>query len=365
MTLLADLTTLRVGGPARDLVEPSSDDEMIEAVRVADSAGTPVLILGGGSNVLIGDQGFDGLVIRDARRDVDAHVSLENHGACGGLSITAAAGVPWDALVERAVKSKWSGFEALSGIPGSTGATPVQNVGAYGADVSEIVSEVRTWDRATGSVRTLPLMGIGFSYRNSLLKRSMHGGADDGAVWAPSPRYVVLSVTFHTRMASLSAPVRYAQLAGALGVEQGARVPITDVRDTVMALRHSKGMVLDDADHDTWSAGSFFTNPIVDASAAAALPEDAPRFPPGPGSAEGAVKTSAAWLIEHAGFGKGFAVSADARASLSTKHTLALTNRGDARAEDVLALARAVRDGVRRSFGIELVPEPVMVGTQL
>ncbi|WP_291382660.1 UDP-N-acetylmuramate dehydrogenase [Demequina sp.] len=365
MTSLADLTTLRVGGPARDIVEPGSDDDMIDAVRAADTAGIPVLILGGGSNLLVSDAGFDGVVVRDARRDAEADVSLHNDGACGGLSITAAAGVPWDALVERAVRSQWSGFEALSGIPGSTGATPVQNVGAYGADVSELVAQVRTWDRATQSVRTLPLMSLGFTYRDSVLKRSMRGGADDGAVWQPSPRYVVLSVTFHTRMASLSAPVRYAQLAGALGVEQGARVPITDVRDAVLELRRSKGMLLDGADPDTWSAGSFFTNPVLEASAAAALPVDAPRFPAGPGAPEGAIKTSAAWLIEHAGFGKGFAVGDGVRASLSTKHALALTNRGGASAADLTALARAVRDGVRDAYGIDLVPEPVTVGIEI
>jgi len=163
MTTLADLTTLRVGGPARDIVEPTSDEEMIDAVRTADADGVPVLLVGGGSNLLVADQGFDGIVVRDARRDVEADVSLQNDGACGGLSITAAAGVPWDALVERAVRSQWSGFEALSGIPGSTGATPVQNVGAYGADVSELVAEVRTWDRSTQSVRTLPLMSLAFT----------------------------------------------------------------------------------------------------------------------------------------------------------------------------------------------------------
>ncbi|MCB2412959.1 UDP-N-acetylmuramate dehydrogenase [Demequina sp. TTPB684] len=365
MTAFADLTTLRVGGPARELVEAASDDELIEAMRDADAAGTPVLVLGGGSNLLVSDAGFNGVVVRDARRDVDSHVTLQNDGACGGLTITAAAGVPWDALVERAVASKWSGFEALSGIPGSTGATPVQNVGAYGADVSEIIAQVRTWDRATQSVRTLPLMSLGFSYRDSLLKRSMRGGADDGALWAPSPRYVVLSVTFHTRMASLSAPVRYAQLAAALGVQQGERVPITEVREAVLALRRSKGMVLDRADPDTWSAGSFFTNPVLDASAAAALDPDAPRFPAGPGAPDGAIKTSAAWLIEHAGFGKGFAVADDARASLSTKHTLALTNRGGASAEDLVQLARAVRDGVRERFGVTLMPEPVTLGVEI
>lgn len=365
MTTLADLTTLRVGGPARDVLEPASDDEMIEVVRGADADGTPVLVVGGGSNLLVSDAGFDGVVVRDARRDVEADVSLVNDGACGGVSVTAAAGVPWDALVERAVRSQWSGFEAMSGIPGSTGASPVQNVGAYGAEVSELVASVRTWDRATDSVRTLPLMSLEFSYRDSLLKRSMRGGADDGATWSPSPRYVVLSVTFHTRMASLSAPVRYAQLAAALGVEQGSRAPITEVRDAVLDLRRSKGMVLEESDHDTWSAGSFFTNPILDASAATTLPDDAPRFPPGPGAPAGAVKTSAAWLIEHAGFRKGFAVGDDARASLSRKHTLALTNRGGASADDLVRLARTVRDGVRDAYGIDLVPEPTTVGVTI
>ncbi len=365
MTTLAALTTLRVGGPVRDLVEPSTEAELIDAVRAADADGAPLLVLGGGSNLLASDAGFDGVVIRDARRDVDADVQLQNDGACGGLTITATAGVPWDALVDRAVHSKWSGFEALSGIPGSTGATPVQNVGAYGADVSQIVAQVRTWDRHTQSVRTLPLIKCEFSYRNSLLKRSMHGGADDGGVWAPSPRYVVLSVSFHTRMASISQPIAYAQLAAALGVDERARVPIVDVREAVLELRRSKGMVLDAADHDTWSAGSFFTNPIVSAEQAAALPVDAPRFPPGPRAPEGSVKSSAAWLIEHAGFGKGFAVREGAAASLSTKHTLALTNRGGATAADLVELAHAVQAGVREAFGVDLTPEPVTLGVEL
>ncbi|MDN4477010.1 UDP-N-acetylmuramate dehydrogenase, partial [Demequina sp. SYSU T00192] len=345
---LASLTTLRVGGPARELIEADSEAALIDAVRAADADATPLLVVGGGSNLLVADEGFDGVVVRDAREDV----SLVNDGACGGLSITATAGTRWDDLVAQAVASEWSGFEALSGIPGSTGATPVQNVGAYGAEVKDIVSVVRTWDRETGSVRSLPLVKAEFGYRDSMLKRSMTHGP-----WGPTPRYVVLDVTFHTRMASLSAPVRYQQLATALGVELGARVPITEVREAVLTLRSAKGMVLDPADHDTWSAGSFFTNPIVPDDA---VPEGAPRYP----AADGLVKTSAAWLIEHAGFSKGFAVAEGAPASLSTKHTLALTNRGDATAADIVALARAVRDGVRERFGIALVPEPVAVGVE-
>ncbi|WP_062466950.1 UDP-N-acetylmuramate dehydrogenase [Demequina maris] len=345
---LASLTTLRVGGPARELIEADSEAALIDAVRAADADGTPLLVVGGGSNLLVADEGFDGVVVRDAREDV----SLVNDGACGGLSIAATAGTRWDRLVAQAVESEWSGFEALSGIPGSTGATPVQNVGAYGAEVKDLVAVIRTWDREAGSVKTLPLVKAEFGYRDSMLKRSMTHGP-----WGPTPRYVVLDVTFHTRMANLSAPVRYQQLATALDVELGARVPITEVREAVLALRSAKGMVLDPADHDTWSAGSFFTNPIVPDDA---VPEGAPRYP----AADGLVKTSAAWLIEHAGFSKGFAVAPGAPASLSTKHTLALTNRGDATAADIVALARAVRDGVRERFGIALVPEPVAVGLE-
>ncbi|WP_062462945.1 UDP-N-acetylmuramate dehydrogenase [Demequina soli] len=346
---LASLTTLRVGGPARELRVAGSEADLIDAVRSADADGTPVLVVGGGSNLLVADAGFDGVVVRDTREDV----GLVNDGACGGLSITATAGTPWDALVAQAVASEWSGFEALSGIPGSTGATPVQNVGAYGAEVKDIVASVRTWDREAGAVKTLPLVKAEFGYRDSMLKRTMTHGT-----WGPTPRYVVMAVTFHTRMASLSAPVRYQQLATALGVELGARVPITEVREAVLALRASKGMVLDPADHDTWSAGSFFTNPIVPEDH---VPDGAPRYP----AADGLVKTSAAWLIEHAGFARGYAVVDDARASLSTKHTLALTNRGEATAADVVALARAVRDGVHARFGIVLVPEPVTVGVEI
>src|SRR5690554_1541891 len=214
MTSLADLTTMRVGGPITTLVETGSDAELIDVVREADAHGTPLLVLGGGSNLLASDAGFDGIVVRDGRRDVDADVTLVNDGACGGLTITSAAGVSWDALVARAVAQQWSGFEAMSGIPGSVGATPVQNVGAYGAEVADLLAQVRTWDRHRNEVRTLPLIACEFSYRNSLFKRSMTGGADDGRAWTPTPRFVILSVTFHERMASLSAPVRYAQLAG-------------------------------------------------------------------------------------------------------------------------------------------------------
>jgi UDP-N-acetylmuramate dehydrogenase len=337
---LAAYTTLRVGGPARDLVEVTSTHELVEVVRALDAAGEPVLVLGGGSNVLVGDTGFDGTVVLVATRGVDQDVA-----SCSGAVVTVAAGEPWDPFVARTVANGWSGMEALSGIPGSVGASPIQNVGAYGAEVGQHITTVRTLDRSTGTVRTLFAVECGFGYRTSVFKA--HPG-----------RYVVLDVTFQLRLGSLSAPVRYAELARVLGVEVGTRVPATQVRDAVLSLRRSKGMVLDDADPDTWSAGSFFTNPVLDAAGAAALPDGAPRYP----QPDGRVKTSAAWLIEHAGFGRGWG---DGAARVSTKHTLALTNRGSATASDVLALARQVRSGVEQTFAIALEPEPVLVGCAL
>ncbi len=338
--LMADRTTLRVGGPARRLVTVDTETELIETVRELDGRGEPVLILGGGSNVLVADQGFDGTVVAVGTRGVEEDVA-----SCSGAVITVAAGEPWDSLVGYAVEREWSGLEALAGIPGLVGATPIQNVGAYGAEVSQLISMVRTLDRTTGQRRTFFPLECGFGYRTSRFKTE-------------PDRYVVLSVTFQLRLGSLSAPVRYPEVARAVGVEVGQRAPSAEVREAVLALRASKGMVLDAADRDTWSAGSFFTNPILDADAAAALPGDAPRFAQ-PG---GRVKTSAAWLIERAGFSRGYGTGP---ARLSTKHTLALTNRGGATADDLLALAREIRAGVRDRFGITLVPEPVLVGCAL
>ncbi len=354
---LADLTTLRVGGAPSRYVETTTEAELIETVRAADEAGEPVLVVGGGSNLLVSDAGFDGVVVRDVRSGID----VPDASACAGVTLTVPAGTPWDDVVRYAVEQELTGIETLSGIPGSTGATPVQNVGAYGQEVSQSIATVRVWDRSRGRVRTLPLVTLAFGYRTSLLKRSMRSAdADDPrAPWSPTPRYVVLDVTFQLRPGDLSRPIVYAELARTLGVEVGQRAPLAQVRDTVLALRARKGMVLDPADHDTWSAGSFFTNPFLSADAAAALPEDAPRFP----TDDGRVKSSAAWLIERSGFSRGF--GAPGPATLSTKHALALTNRGGAKAEDLLALARQVRDGVRSSFGVELEPEPVLVGVTL
>ncbi|MDU0348715.1 UDP-N-acetylmuramate dehydrogenase [Actinomyces sp. MRS3W] len=371
---LAELTTLRVGGPVGSYIEARSEAELIDAVREADTAGTPLLVIGGGSNIVGADTGFDGVVVRDARQEV----TLSADDRCGGVEFTATAGTTWDDLVREAIASDWGGFAPLSGIPGTVGAAPVQNIGAYGAEVGELLASVRAWDRATGQPVQLPLARLHLSYRDSALKRSLtDADVGGGRTWGPTGRWVVLSVTFSVRAASLSAPIAYAQLAHTLGVEVGARVDARAVREAVLELRRSKGMVLDDADHDTWSAGSFFTNPILTQDAAAALPEDAPRFPvtdstravAGTREApviEGLVKTSAAWLIDHAGFGKGFALSeagaGTAPASLSTKHVLALTNRGEARAADLVALRDAVVAGVRERFGVSLVPEPVHVG---
>ena len=335
---LADFTTLRIGGLADKLVEVSTEDDLITAVRDADAAGEPVLLLSGGSNVVIGDDGFRGTVIKIATRGIRVDADL-----CSGAMVHIAAGEDWDAVVQRAIAEEWSGLESMSGIPGLTGSTPVQNVGAYGHEVAETIASVRVWDRVDNEVRTIFAADCGFSYRNSRFK-------------ADPSRYVVLDVTFQLKLGDLSAPVGYAELARVLDVEPGSRAPMADVREAVLGLRRSKGMVLDPADHDTWSAGSFFTNPILDTPAE--VPAGAPQWP----QPDGRVKTSAAWLIEHAGVSKGFTIGA---AAVSTKHTLALTNRGTATAKELLSLAAHVRTQVHQAFNITLVSEPVLVNCTL
>ena len=337
MPELASLTTLRVGGPAADYVEAGTEEELIAAVSEADADGTPVLVLGGGSNLLVADSGFDGRVVavRTSGISFDAD-------ACGGAVVRVAAGEPWDDLVRRAVEEGWLGIEALSGIPGQVGSTPIQNVGAYGQEVAGTIASVRCWDRRTNAVHTLFAGDCRFGYRTSRLKQE-------------PGRFLVLEVVFQFRLGDLGSAVGYAELADRLGVQVGERAPAAEVREAVLALRRGKGMVLDEDDHDTWSAGSFFTNPVV---GAAQVPDGAPAWP----QPDGSVKTSAAWLIEHAGFGRGYG---GATAALSGKHTLALTNRGGATAAELVALAREIRDGVRDRFGIELVNEPVLVGLRL
>lgn len=373
-TTLAELTTLRVGGPVGEYVETSTEAELIDAVRAADADATPVLVIGGGSNVLASDAGFEGLVVRDARTEVE----LSADDRCGGVEFHATAGTTLDDLVRQAIASDWGGFAPLSGIPGTVGAAPVQNVGAYGTEVAELITGVRAWDRLEQRPVWLPLSDLHLAYRDSALKRSLTDAAvGGGRTWGPTGRWVVLSVTFGVRQASLSAPIAYGQLAKTLDVELGERVDSRAVRDAVLELRRSKGMVLDATDHDTWSAGSFFTNPVLSSHQAASLPQDAPRYPvldhtrTVVGSREapvvdGVVKTSAAWLIDHAGFTKGHALggapTGSAPAALSTKHVLALTNRGRAAAADLAALRDEVADGVQAAYGVRLVPEPVHVG---
>ena len=343
---LAPLTTFRLGGPATRLVTATTDDEVIAAVREADEAGTPLLLIGGGSNLVIGDKGFEGTALVLATKGY----SLD------GTSLELAAGEIWTDAVARTVEAGLAGIECLAGIPGSAGATPIQNVGAYGQEVSSTITEVVAYDRRTGETVTLANEDCGFSYRHSRFKS------------APE-RYVVLRVRFSLEDAEgLSAPLRYAETARALGVEAGDRVPLASARETVLKLRAGKGMVLDPEDHDTWSAGSFFTNPILtDTDFAAFRARVRERLgdgvePPAYPAGEGHTKTSAAWLIDKSGFTKGYG---DGPARISTKHTLALTNRGSATTEDLLALAREVVAGVHDAFGITLVNEPVTVGVSL
>lgn len=344
--LLSEHTSFHIGGPAARLVVARSERELIDAVTAADEAGEPLLVLSGGSNVLIDDAGFDGTVVRVDNHGLSAEVS-----ACGGAVVRVAAGEVWDDFVAFAVANEWRGPEALSGIPGLVGSTVVQNVGAYGADIGQYVYQVRTWDRLTRGYRTFANADCEFAYRDSVFKRSVIPGS-------PTGRYVILEVVLQFLLGDLSMPIAYTELANRLGVETGQRAPSALVRENVLALRAAKGMVIDPADHDTWSAGSFFTNPILGAEQAAGLPAEAPRFP----LPDGRVKTSAAWLIDHAGFHKG---SGEGPARLSTKHTLALTNRGGASAADIASLARTIRGGVEQAYGITLVPEPRLVGIEI
>lgn len=328
--VLADYTTFRTGGPAADHVTADTTEKLVDAVRSADAEGVDVLLVAGGSNMVVTDFPLDERVVLVRTNGIN--VVQENDKQ---VTVRVEAGTVWDEFVSHTVNQGWAGIEALSGIPGSTGATPIQNVGAYGQDVSQTISCVHTFDRETQEEAKFAAADCKFEYRNSVFK------ANPG-------RYLVTAVDF-TLQKNAASPVAYSQLAQALNVELGTPVAVDTVRSTVLGLRASKGMVLDDDDHDTWSAGSFFTNPIV---AEKDVPEGAPAWP----VSNGLVKTSAAWLIDHAGFSKGFGKGRPAR--LSTKHTLALTNRGQATTSDVLALAAVIREGVHRAYGITLVPEP-------
>ncbi|GAA4536385.1 UDP-N-acetylmuramate dehydrogenase [Pseudonocardia xishanensis] len=336
MQTLADLTTLRLGGPAARLVDAPDAETVVEEVRKADGAGEPVLLLGGGSNLVVADEGFPGSVVRVASAGI-----VTDRRPDGSVLLTVEAGENWDDVVAATVADGLGGLECLSGIPGRTGATPVQNVGAYGVEIAALLESVDLYDRATGQIRTVQAAELGLGYRTSVLK-----GTDTA---------VVLRVRLALPGGGASMPIAYAELARTLGVDPGATAPCADVREAVLELRRGKGMVLDHADHDTWSAGSFFTNPVVDA----APDPDMPRWPVGD-----RVKLPAAWLIQHSGFAPGHP-GPGGRVALSSRHVLALTNRGDGRTEDLLVLARRVRDGVSARFGIALHPEPVLVGCSL
>ena len=319
---LAALTTLRLGGPAERLIEAHTEAELVAAVREG-----PALVLAGGSNVVISDEGVPGTVLLVRTRGISRD----------GTQLVVQAGEPWDDVVAYCVDEGLQGFECLSGIPGSTGATPIQNVGAYGQEVSETVEWVRVYDRETDRVETISAADCGFGYRTSRFKYR--------------DRWTVLAVAFRLRESAVSGPLRYGEVSRALG----ERASLADVRATVLGLRRGKGMVIDPGDPDSVSAGSFFTNPILPEDQFAALPGSPPAFP----EADGRVKTSAAWMIERAGFSRGFG---DGRAGISTKHTLALVNRGGATTAELIALARTIAAGVHETFGIQLTPEPVLIG---
>ncbi|MFI0792624.1 UDP-N-acetylmuramate dehydrogenase [Micromonospora rubida] len=346
-TSLARYTTLRLGGAAERVETASSAEEIVQKVQEARLRDDQVLILAGGSNVVIGDAGFPGTVVLVRSRGL--RVVAEDADT---VTVRVEAGEPWDDLVAATVASGWSGLECLSGIPGSAGATPIQNVGAYGQEVAETITGVQVYDRADGTVGRVEAADCGFAYRSSIFKYS--------------ERWVVLSVDFRLARSPLSGPVRYAELARALGVEVGDRVPLADARAIVLRLRAGKGMVLDVGDPDTWSVGSFFTNPVLDREGYELLRERAADLgepPHWPGAGD-TVKVSAAWLIDRAGFAKGH--PGPEGVAISGKHTLALTNRaGTASTAALIALARDIRDGVHARFAVSLHPEPVLINCAL
>jgi UDP-N-acetylmuramate dehydrogenase len=364
---LSAYTTLGLGGPAGRLIDAGDEAGLAAAVRAADQAGEPVLVLGGGSNLVVADAGFPGTVVRVASRGVTVTSDGSGTGDRDAVTVTAAAGEPWDELVGWSVAHGLSGLECLSGIPGLAGATPIQNVGAYGQEVAQTITAVRVLDRRQAVTVTLTGAQCEFGYRTSMLKRAAAGVA--------TGRFVVLSVSFRLRRQPLSAPVRYGELAQRLGTSAGGCVPLETARAAVLELRRGKGMVLDPADPDTRSAGSFFTNPLVTAEQFAGLQQRAaaacgpdtvvPHYPADdPAAGPGAVKVPAAWLIERAGFAKGYPGDGPGP-RISTKHTLALTNPGGGTTAGLMALAADITAGVRAAFGVELANEPVLVGVSL
>ena len=340
MESLSNFTTLRVGGPAQKIVHAHTEDELIEFVKAADKSGEQVLILGGGSNLLISDSGFAGTVIR-----VESKGNALDYDACSGGMIEVSAGEDWDKFVELTIEKGFADLESLSGIPGTVGGAPIQNIGAYGHEVSETIARVRAFDRKKSEIVTFTNEQCKFSYRNSIFKEE-------------SDRFVILNVTFQLRKGEQSLPIAYAELAKHLSVIIGDRASITTVRSAVLELRGRKGMLLDTSDSQIHSAGSFFVNPILSQEIADKLPADAPRWP----QTDGRVKTSAAWLMEHSGVSKGEKL---AGAQISNKHVLALSNSGNATANDIVELAKMARAKVFEKFGIKLQAEVQMIGVNL
>jgi UDP-N-acetylmuramate dehydrogenase len=338
MADLRDYTSLRVGGPAKKFVEAHTEKEIIDAILEAGDS--PVLIMGSGTNILVSDSGFEGTVIHISNNSLKSEID-----ACSGATLTIGAGENWDEFVAMTIERGLAGLESLSGIPGTIGAAPIQNIGAYGHEVSEFITQVRTYDRQVKAIKTFTNSECEFKYRDSHFKS--HPG-----------RYIVLEVGFQLRQGEFTTPIMYAELAKKLGIEIGEKAEVAATRAAVLELRKSKGMLLSKDDHDSWSAGSFFTNPIISPEQASKLPSDAPRWP----MSDGRIKTSAAWLIEHSGIHKG---DSHGGAGISTKHVLALTNKGDATASDIAELAKIARKSVEEKFGITLVPEVNLVGINL
>lgn len=338
MTDLSKYTSLRVGGPAKKVIQVSTEAQIIAAIEKAGDS--PVLIIGGGTNMLISDKGFDGTVIRISNNSVQAEVD-----ACSGATLTIGAGEDWDTFVQTTIDRGFAGLETLSGIPGTVGAAPIQNIGAYGHEVSEFITRVRTYDRQEKTIKTFTNAECNFTYRNSYFKA--HPG-----------RYIILDVQFQIRIGEMSSPITYLELAKKLGVEPGDKASVKETRAAVLELRASKGMLLSQDDPDSWSAGSFFTNPIISQQKADELPNAAPKWPLN----DGRVKISAAWLIENSGTHKGDGVGG---ARISTKHVLALTNSGTATAADIAELAQRARNQVKEVFGITLEAEVNLVGIEI
>jgi len=373
---LADLTTLRVGGSAARILAPASSGELVATLLDVWASGEDWLLLGGGSNVVIGDEDFDGTVIRVVTRGVERVSSVSPsprpsaYHDDNAVRVRVQAGEPWDAVVADAVASGLAGIEALSGIPGSSGAAPIQNIGAYGQEVGSSLVSIDFLDFETGELARIPASGLELGYRTSAIKHGRTGA--------------VIAIELELTEGALSQPIAYAQLAGALGVRIGDRVPLDAVRDAVLSLRAAKGMLWNESDRDSYSAGSFFTNPIVSENFARKLPADAPRWPTAPdekdvvvplgevppaepvplAAVDYRVKLSAAWLIEQTGIHRGFSLPGS-HAGISRKHTLAIVNRGGATAAEVLELARYVQTRVFAEFGVQLQPEPVLVGAAL